>query len=265
MRIGIIYKEEDKLISGTAKKVISELKALGHKATVLNEAQRFQNVQFVITFGGDGTILRAARIVCKKNIPILSVHLGGLGLLTEISITEIERAVKLIQEKKYHLDSRMMLEAAVLKNNKILKSSIALNDVVIGKSSIARTIKLEAYVGGKSIANYVGDGLVISTPTGSTAYNFAVNGPIIPPQGKSYIISPICPHRAANRSIVLDEPVLIKIQKGDEMLMTIDGQETFKLDRDEIIKIQKSKYKTDFIRLKEYNIWELLRSKMGWG
>jgi NAD+ kinase len=265
MRIGIIYKEEDKLISGTAKKVISELKALGHKAIVLNEAQRLQNVQFVITFGGDGTILRAARIVCKKNIPILPVHLGGLGLLTEISITEIERAVKLIQEKKYHLDSRMMLEALVLKNNKILKSSIALNDVVIGKSSIARTVKLEAYIGGKSIANYVGDGLVISTPTGSTAYNFAVNGPIIPPQGKSYIISPICPHRAANRSIVLDEPVLIKIQKGDEMLMTIDGQETFKLDRDEIIKIQKSKYKTDFIRLKEYNIWELLRSKMGWG
>ena len=265
MKIGIIYKEEDKLILGTAKKVISELKALGHKATVLNEAQRLQNVQFVITFGGDGTILRAARIVCKKNIPILPVHLGGLGLLTEISITEIERAVKLIQEKKYHLDSRMMLEALVLKNNKILKSSIALNDVVIGKSSIARTIKLEAFAGGKSIANYVGDGLVISTPTGSTAYNFAVNGPIIPPQGKSYIISPICPHRAANRSIVLDEPVLIKIQKGDETLMTIDGQEIFKLDKDEIIKIQKSRYKTDFIRLKEYNIWELLRSKLGWG
>ena len=265
MKIGIIYKEEDKLISGTAKKVISELKALKHKVTVLNETHLPANVQFVMTFGGDGTILRAARLACKKNIPLLSVHLGGLGLLTEISITEIESSLKLIQGKKYSIDSRMMLEALVLKNNRILKSSVALNDVVIGKSSIARTIKLEAFVGNKSIANYVGDGLVISTPTGSTAYNFALNGPILPPHGKSYILSPICPHRAADRSIVLDEPVMIKIQKGEETLMTVDGQETFKLDKDEIIKIQKSKYKTDFIRLKEYNIWELLRSKMGWG
>lgn len=264
MNIGIIYKEEDKLISATAKKVISELKALKHRVYILNKAKFESKPQFVITFGGDGTVLRAARIVSQKNIPILAVHLGGLGLLTEISLTEIEEAIKLIEAGKYHLDSRMMLEASVLKNNRVLKKSVALNDVVIGKSSIARTIKLEAFLGEKSIANYVGDGLVISTPTGSTAYNFALNGPIMPPQGKSYIVSPICPHRAADRSIVLDQPVLIRINKGEEMLMTVDGQETFKLDRDETIAIKKSKLKTNFIRLKEYNIWELLKTKLGW-
>ncbi len=264
MRIGIVFKEEDSLIAGTAKKMISELKEAGHKVEVINAAGKPKGIQVVLTFGGDGTVLRAARLVCKSGFPLLPVHLGGLGILTELTLAEIKDALKSVKANKYSIDPRMMLEATVIRSGHKIKNSLALNDVVIGKSSIARTIKLEAFMKDKSIANYVGDGLVISTPTGSTAYNFAVNGPILPPEAESYILSPICPHRAANRSIVLSDPVTIKIQKGEDLLVTLDGQEIYNLKRDDAIIIQKSKYKTKFIRLKEYNIWDLLRTKLGW-
>lgn len=265
MKIGIIYKEEDQLISGTAAKVMADLRAKGHKIIALHETRPLKGVQFAITLGGDGTVLRAARILSGSRVPILAVFLGGLGLLTEISLLEINHAVDMIKKKKYRVDSRMMIDVSVLRSGKKIKNSIALNDAVIGKSSIARTIKLEAFLKGKSMADYVGDGIVISTPTGSTAYNFAVNGPIIPLHGKSFVISPICPHRAANRSIVLQEPIAVKIKKGDDNLLTIDGQETFKLKINDEVTVDISKYKTDFIRLKEYDLWELLRTKLGWG
>ncbi|KAF0134823.1 MAG: putative sugar kinase [Candidatus Saganbacteria bacterium] len=264
MKIGIIYKEEDAIVAGTAKKVMAELAAAGHKAINITKNHALKGIDFIITFGGDGTILRAARITAKNKIPLLTAHLGGLGILSEISHLEIIGSVELVKSKKYHLDSRMMLDAGVIRNGKKIKSTPALNDIVIGKSSIARTIKLEAFLKDKSIASYIGDGLIISTATGSTAYNFAVNGPILPPDSKSFILSPICPHRGANRSIILEDSINIKIVKGEDLLLTADGQETFYLKKGDVITIGKSEYKTNFIRLKEYNIWELLKNKLGW-
>ncbi len=261
MKIGIIYKEEDDLIAGTAKKIASELTARKHQVEIISESRPPKKSQFVITFGGDGTVLRAARIV---NLPILAVHLGGVGILTEVPLSGLSAALEAVEHKKYRLDPRMMLEASVIRNGKKIRDTFALNDVVIGKASIARTIKLEAFIGKTSIAGYVGDGLVISTPTGSTAYNFAVNGPILPPHARSFILSPICPHRAANRSIVIDAPVSVQIQKGTDNLMTVDGQETFKLKSGDLVMVKRSKLKTNFIRLAEYDIWGLLRKKLGW-
>lgn len=265
MRIGLIYKEEDQLIAGTAEKLVAEFRKAGHQVEVLNSLHPPRHSQFVIAMGGDGTALRAARLVSFRGIPILPVFMGGLGLLTEISPLELAQSLELVRAKKYHLDRRMMIEVSVLRSGKKLKSTVALNDAVIGKSSIARTIRLEAFLKDKSIAEYVGDGLIISTPTGSTAYNFAVNGPILPLHSRSFILSPICPHRAANRSIVLEEPVRIRTLKGDDNLLTIDGQETFKLKKEDEVLVRRSKMTTDFIRLKEYDLWEILRKKLGWG
>lgn len=245
------------MIAGTARKVIAELKAAGHKIT-------FSGAQFVLTFGGDGTILRAARQVYKAGLPILAVHLGGLGLLSEISLTEIQPALEQIKKRKFKIDSRMMIEAKILRKGEVVLDAVALNDIVIGKSAIARTIQLEAFQKNLSLANFVGDGLVISTPTGSTAYNFAVYGPILPPHADSFILSPICPHRAANRSIVLNDPVTIHILKGENILLTVDGQQIFRLQKEDSILVYRSKYRTKFIRLKEYNLWGLLRDKLGW-
>ncbi|HTY13960.1 MAG TPA: NAD(+)/NADH kinase [Candidatus Omnitrophota bacterium] len=261
MDIGIIYKEEDALISGTAKKVAAELIAQKHRVEMIGGSRPPKKAGFVITFGGDGTVLRAARIV---NVPILAVHLAGVGLLTEVPLLGLNAAIASIKKGKYRLDERMMLEAQVIRGGKKILDTFALNDVVIGKASIARTIKLEAFLGSTSIASYVGDGLVISTPTGSTAYNFAVNGPILPIHSRSYILSPICPHRAANRSIVIEAPVSVQIQKGTDNLLTVDGQETFKLKSGDTVIVRRSKMTTKFIRLKDYSLWELLRKKLGW-
>ena len=245
------------MIAGTARKVISELKAAGHRISL-------KGAQFVLTFGGDGTILRAARQVYKTGLPLLPVHLGGLGLLSELSLGEIPSALKLVQQKKFKIDSRMMIEARVVRRGKTVLDAMALNDIVIGKSAIARTIKLEALQKEVNLAHFVGDGLIIATPTGSTAYNFAVSGPILPPQAEAFILSPICPHRAANRSLVLNDPVTIHILKGENILLTVDGQQIFKLQKEDSILVLKSKYRTKFIRLKEYNLWRLLRDKLGW-
>ncbi|NQU17212.1 MAG: NAD(+)/NADH kinase [Candidatus Saganbacteria bacterium] len=264
-KIGIIYKREDELIVNTAKQLVSDL-AADYK--VLLDEKKFKGLEFIITLGGDGTILRASKIATKMDIPILSVNLGGLGLMSEIMLNEISVAVSKIKAKKFKIDKRMMLEVGVATRSsrgiKTIKKSLALNDVVIGKNEIARTIKLEAYLSERLIASYVGDGLIISTPTGSTAYNFAVMGPILPPNAHSFILSPICPHRAANRSIVLNNPVLVRLVKGQEILLTIDGQTKISLLPGDFVSVKPSKLVTKLIRFKDYDLWGLLRAKMGW-
>ncbi|OGC03377.1 hypothetical protein A2276_00470 [candidate division WOR-1 bacterium RIFOXYA12_FULL_43_27] len=258
-KIGIIYKREDEIIANTAKKLASEF---APDFKVILEEKKIADVEFIITLGGDGTILRAS----KFGFPLLSVHLGGLGIMSEINLDAITEAVSKIKAKKFIVDERMMLEVGIAgKKSKTIKKELALNDVVIGKNEIARTIKLDAFLGDRLMANYVGDGLIISTPSGSTAYNFAVMGPILPPNSKSFVISPICPHRAANRSVVLTDPVLVKLVKGDEILLTIDGQTKISLHPGDFVSVKPSKLTTKFIRFQEYDLWNLLRVKMGWG
>lgn len=257
-KIGIIYKQEDELIVNTAKKLAEDLSS---DYKVILDEKKFKGLDFIMTLGGDGTILRAS----KFGFPLLSVHLGGLGIMNEINLEEISEAAAKIKSKKYKIDERMMLEVGIAsKGKKGIKKELALNDVVIGKNEIARTIKLEAFSGNKLIANYVGDGMIISTPSGSTAYNFAVMGPILPPNAKSFILSPICPHRSANRSIVLEGPILIRLVKGGDILLTIDGQNKISLKPGDFVSVKPSKSTTKFIRFKEYDLWSLLRAKMGW-
>ncbi|MBU0574559.1 MAG: NAD(+)/NADH kinase [Candidatus Margulisiibacteriota bacterium] len=256
-KIAIYYKEEDNLISSTASQLIKELK------------QEYKIVKkdpdLVLTLGGDGTILRAARTASKIDCPILGVHLGGVGLLTEINLEEINTALKKIKEKKYIIDERAMIEADILKRGKAVKSFVALNDIVIGKNEIARTIRLEAVSGKMVLADYAADGLIISTPTGSTAYNYAVGGPILPPHCGQFIISPICPHRSADRSIVYDKPVTVEVTKGRNVMLTADGQRTFSLHQGDKILIKPSAKKTKFLRFKEYDLWGLMRQRLNWG
>ena len=260
--IGIIYKKEDKIIEGTAIKLKSDLSPLYR---VQLDEKKFKDLELLITMGGDGTILRASKISSERGIPILPIHLGGLGIMSEIYLNGLMNALDNIKAKKFMIDSRMMLEVAVKTGKKQTLHHLALNDVVIGKNEIARTIKLCAYIKETLIANYVGDGLVISTATGSTAYNFAVLGPILQTRSKAYILSPICPHRAANRSIVLTGSVDVRLVKGKNILVTVDGQAKISLHEGDLVSIKPSSKTTKFIRFKEYDLWRLLRERMGWG
>jgi len=246
--VGVIYKKEDRLISATAQQVARDLKTLGYKVDLAK-------ADFVVTLGGDGTILRAARLLAARGIPLLSVHLGGVGFLSELELTELKSALDLVKKGKYKLDERAMLEAR-LGGRKL----IALNDVVIGKSGISRVIRFEL----ENIGSYVADGLIISTASGSTAYNLAAGGPLLAPDSRSLIVSAICPHSLTNRSLVLDGPVSFRLTRGDDVILTADGQQVAPVKKGEGIRVGRSEHKTRFIRLKEYDFFARAQKTFGY-
>ena len=245
--VGIIYKKEDRLIAATAAQVAKDLKQLGYRVDLAK-------ADFVITLGGDGTILRAARLLAARGVPILSVHLGGVGFLSELELTELKGALARVKQGQYRLDERAMLEAR-LGGQKL----IALNDVVIGKSGISRVIRFEL----EGIGSYVADGLIISTASGSTAYNLAAGGPLLTPASRSLIVSAICPHSLSNRSLVLDGPVAFKLTRGDDVILTADGQQVVPVKKGQGIAVGRSELKTRFIRLKDYDFFGRVKTTFG--
>lgn len=247
--LGVIFKKEDKLIAATAEQVIKDLKKEGYRVDLAK-------AKFAITLGGDGTILRAARMLAKRGIPILGVHLGGIGFLSELELGELKTALKQIRAGEFKLDERMMLEAEVGG-----KKVMALNDVVITKSGIARVIKFEL----EGIARYTADGLIFATPSGSTAYNLAAGGPLLAPEAKSIIISAICPHSLSNRSLVLDGPITMILRRGDGVILTADGQQVVPVKIGQKVVVRRSNLKTKFIRLKEYNFFQKVKNIFGFG
>jgi len=247
--VGIIYKKEDKIIAGTVKQITKELQQAGYKVD-LNKAD------FVITLGGDGTILRASRLLAEKKLPILGIHMGGLGFLTEIDLLRLSEALELIKKKKHKIDERTMIEAEV-EGKKLL----ALNDIVINKSGIARVIKLEV----EGISEFLADGLIFSTATGSTAYNLSAGGPLLDPHSPTIVLSAICPHKISIRPIVLEKGVTVKLIRGDKVMVTADGQNVLPLKIGQTVKIEKSKLKTRFIRLGEYDFFGRVKQAFGFG
>ncbi len=245
--VGVIYKLEDRLVAGTAKQLIKELQKKGYKINLADP-------QFVITLGGDATVLRAARKFSGRGTPILAVHMGGVGFLTEIELEEINAALEKIKKKKYFLDERMMIEASVGG-----KKLTALNDIVISKSGIARVIKLEV----EGINEYIADGLVFSTATGSTAYNLSVGGPILTPASKGIIISAICPHSMSARPIVVEDNLSVVLNRGDQVIVTADGQQMVPLKVGQRVKVERSKLKAKFIRFKKDAFFKRLEETFG--
>lgn len=247
--VGIIFKKEDPIIAGTAKQVGRELEKAGCKVNLAK-------ADFVVTLGGDGTILRAARLLAERETPILGVHLGGVGFLSEIELRELRSAVAKVRAGQYKIEERMRLEAQIG-----LKKIAALNDVVITKSGISRVIKFDL----EGIAEYTADGLIFASATGSTAYNLAAGGPLLAPEAKSIIVSAICPHSLSNRSLVLEGPVTFVLRRGDDVILTADGQQMIPIHLGEKIVIRRAKFKTKFIRLKPYDFFGRVRQTFGFG
>jgi NAD+ kinase len=247
--IGLVYKKEDELIARTARQVDKDLKKKGYNVSL-------DKASFVIALGGDGTILRTARLLEKRGIPILGIHMGGVGFLSEIMLLGLDEALDQIKRGKYEIDERFRIE--VLAKGKRIG---ALNDIVISKCGIARVIKIEMV----DIADYTADGIIFSTATGSTAYNLSVGGPLLTPDSKSIVISAICPHSISTRPIVMDPPVELVLRRGKEVILTADGQEMIPLHEGDRVRIQKSRYKTRFIRIKPYNFFERVKETFGFG
>ncbi|HAM50900.1 MAG TPA: NAD(+) kinase [Nitrospiraceae bacterium] len=224
--------------------------------------------EVIVVLGGDGTMLSVARLVSEKSLPILGVNAGGLGFITEIQRKDAFDAMERVLSGGYIYEDRLMLTTHVLRNGEKITEYTALNDLVINKGALARMVDLETFIDGVYVTKFRADGLIIATPTGSTAYCLSAGGPILYPTMESIVYIPICPHILTNRPIVLPSTVMIEIVFGspaEDVYLTVDGQLGFSLQRNDTVVIEKSPFKTRLLVPSERDFFELLRTKLGWG
>ncbi len=226
-----------------------------------------KHADLLIVLGGDGTMLSGARLVEQRGIPILGVNMGGLGFLTEINFHDIPQALEKIFSGAFHLDPRLMLIVNIRRANKIIGTYSALNDVVVSKAHLARMIATTVSVNGAFMTNMQSDGLIVSTPTGSTAYSLSTNGPILDPGLEALLINPICPHTLSHRPFIApsNASISIALTSKDPAMATIDGQERQELETEDTVDIQTSEHRTQLIRFPGRSYFEVLRTKLKWG
>ncbi len=241
------------------------------KAPFLHFIQREEfpsHVEMVIVLGGDGTLLSVARMVWRDGIPILGVNFGGLGFLTEISLEELYPVLEQVVQGNFRTNPRDVLRASVVRKGANLAEFIVLNDVVINKGALARIIDLEITIEREYLTTFRADGLIISTPTGSTAYNLSAGGPIVYPSLHTLIITPICSHTLTNRPIVIPDDVKVQAtlnSKEEEVTLTLDGQRGFPLEFEDVVEVQKAEGQIFLIQSPYRHYFKLLREKLKWG
>lgn len=216
----------------------------------------------IISFGGDGTILATARLIGSREIPILGVNLGKLGFLAEVSVEELPEFIKKICKGKYRIEERMVLETNVVGKD---ETYFGLNDIVIDKAGSTRVVDIETFVNDEYLITYTADGLIISTPTGSTAYSLAAGGPIVTPSSNVITITPICPHTLTARPIVIPDDSIIKVKVDfydKEIILTADGQIERKLKPPFEVVVKKANHKVKLIKRLEVSYFDVLRSKL---
>ena len=226
------------------------------------------DIEMIVVLGGDGTLLSVARQVWNKNIPILGVNLGGLGFLTEITLDELYPVLEKVLRNDFEINEREVLNAGVIRNGKRIAEFIVLNDAVINKGALARIIDLETTINGEYLSTFRSDGLIISTPTGSTAYNLSAGGPIVYPSLHTIIITPICPHTLTIRPIIIPDDVKIRAllkSRNEEVTLTLDGQQGFSLEFEDVLEVGKAEGRILLIKSPYRHYFELLREKLKWG
>ena len=280
--VGIIYKhhhepariEAEKLKDWFKQKGIKvfseEMKTKGSLDGSCKESMVIpKTVNWVVVLGGDGTLLGAARRVGRFGSPILGVNLGGLGFLTGIPFERLYPVIEMMINGRLEVESRVMLETKVLRKGKVVCRFEVLNDVVINKGTLARIIDLDVAINEEFLTTFRADGLIISTPTGSTAYNLAAGGPILYPTMETFILTPICPFTLTNRPIIIPDTSVIQIKmknKSEEtVVLTFDGQVGFDLYYDDKVIIRKSEKKIKLFRPPDNSYFNILRTKLMWG
>jgi len=241
---------------------------LGPRLNLIKREEIPNQVEMIIVLGGDGTLLSVARLVGNYGVPILGVNLGGLGFLTEITLEELYGVLEKVIRGDFATDERVVLLASVVRRGERLAEFTVLNDAVINKGALARIIDLETSINGEYLTTFKSDGLILSTPTGSTAYNLSAGGPIVYPSLHCIIITPICPHTLTNRPIVVSDDVEIKTvlkSKRQEVLLTLDGQQGFMLEFEDAVEVRKSGTSIHLIKSPNRHYFEVLREKLKWG
>ena len=235
----------------------------GYKATLSSSAKLDINASLVVAIGGDGTLLRCARFFAPYNVPILGINIGRLGFLAQVNANEIDSCIEKLISGKYKIETRMMLSA---QNNSVL----ALNDIVIKGDSFSRTSKLFLSINDKTVCDYLADGIIVSTPTGSTAYTLSAGGPVIVPEIDAMVIVPICAHTLTARPLVIPSGDVVKITSCDNcnnLKLSADGQNTVDVKSNDFVEIKKSHIVAKLVVLEKDNndFYSILREKLQWG
>lgn len=279
-KIAIFAKVHDPRCQGVAGELIAWLEErglvplveahfarhLGRPGTASEEIPDLADMAVVL--GGDGTLISAARLLGAREIPILGVNLGSLGFLTEITLDELYPALEACLDGDYRVSERMMLAVTVERSDDTVFSHRVLNDAVINKGALARIIDMESLVNDHYLTTYKADGLIISSPTGSTGYCLSANGPIVHPDLECLTITPICPHTLTNRPIVLEASADIAIRlisKDEDVYLTLDGQVGMELKCGDIIRVRRAEHRTRLVMSRSKDYFEVLRTKLKWG
>ena len=226
------------------------------------------DLDMVVVLGGDGTLLNAARSLGRKGVPLLGVNVGGLGFLTEISLDSLYPILEKVLTGDFKTKARMLLSIQVLRSGRTVTSQTVLNDAVINKGALARILNLSVRVNQTDLTCYRADGLIISTPTGSTAYNLSAGGPIVHPAHETIILTPICPFTLSNRPIILPESAVIEVEvdpEASDVILTADGQVSCPLEPGDKVMVSRSEASISLITNPYNNYFEIIRTKLGWG
>ena len=279
-RINIVCKRKKEQAIACAQGIISDYGASMHVALDEDSARQIgyektfelehaaDEADLIVVLGGDGTLLSVARQIRGKDVPILGVNLGGLGFLTETSLEELPGMLPRVISGDYLTSTRSMLDVEVRREDEHVFSLSLLNDAVITKDTLARIIDIETYVDEEYLTTFRGDGLILSTPTGSTGYSLAAGGPILHPSLGHIVITPICPHTLTNRPIILPSEVSVRarLKSPDEkVILTLDGQIGFPLEHLDEVWVRRSRLTVSLVRSETNGYFQVLRNKLKWG
>jgi len=285
-KIGLVVKRDpnalkkaNELITWLVAKGVKVFKKIGYENGIdsINKGENEDSLKkgqiapsdlnFVFVLGGDGTFLSAARWIGEKSIPMMGVKFGEVGFLAEIVEKDLFNAVDAVLNNKFIVNQRMRIEVRIFRNKILRARETVLNDVVINKSALSRLAYMETSIDDKYITTYKADGLIVSTPTGSTAYSLAAGGPIIHPEVPGILLTPICPFTLTNRPLILPDSAVVSIklaEKVSDIMVTFDGQKGVKIDNMDLIVVSKSKYPLSMITFPDQTYFDVLKKKLNW-
>ena len=276
-KVGIIYNIEHKRALEVVEKLENALNKYDFSLTkkqIIQEKGKYtsdfdKDIDLAVIIGGDGTFLGAARYYAPLGVPLFGINIGRLGFLAQLNADDIEEGIKKLIDGKFKIEERLMLKASN-DNSEQTFSNLALNDIVIKGGSLSRTAQLFLHIDGKHVCDYLADGLIISTPTGSTAYTLSAGGPVVVPELEAIVIVPICPHALTTRPIVIpaNEEIMVTVKSDSDIIyLTCDGQENIELKSSDNIYINQSEHKAKLILLEkdDNGFYRILREKLHWG
>jgi NAD+ kinase len=279
---GIISKPSKPELAQIAPKAAEWLRQHGYEVYVDPETSAYvpsvpvlerehmaeKKPDFVLVLGGDGTMLAAARAVAQAGVPIVGVNLGSLGFLTEVPVEELYETLQALVENRVTMESRSMIHCHLMRNGERIIHYDAMNDAVVAKSAMARIIEFDVKVNGQKVATYRADGLVVATPTGSTAYSLAAGGPIVAPDVNAFVITPISPHMLTHRPVVVNDRYEVQVlinSVQEEAFLTVDGQVGIAVLDGDIVTCRRSARTVSLLRLSKHSFFDVLRMKLKWG